>query len=243
MKIALPIDSRLEEIVQTVQQHPISIVQAPPGSGKTTRVAPALLHASTGASTGFAHRRIYLLQPRRLAARSVAQRIAAENSWDLGREVGYHVRFEKRYQRETNLIVATEGVLLRRLQDDATLGDTGIVLLDEFHERSLDADLLLGMLMQLQASVRDDLRIVIMSATLDSEQLSTHLGQAPIVRTEGRLYPVAVRYRPPAFRQPITQTMSVFLVEISKKHPGDIMDFLPGQGEIHLVLEALTKAR
>jgi ATP-dependent helicase HrpB len=242
MKIALPIDSRLEEIVQTVQQHPISIVQAPPGSGKTTRVAPALLHASTGASTGFAHRRIYLLQPRRLAARSVAQRIAAENSWDLGREVGYHVRFEKRYQRETNLIVATEGVLLRRLQDDATLGDTGIVLLDEFHERSLDADLLLGMLMQLQASVRDDLRIVIMSATLDSEQLSTHLGQAPIVRTEGRLYPVAVRYRPPAFRQPITETMSVCLVEIAKQHPGDILAFLPGQGEIHRVREALSQA-
>ncbi|MDZ4851599.1 MAG: ATP-dependent helicase HrpB [Pirellulaceae bacterium] len=237
MSLALPIDSSLDKIVQAVANNPIAIVNAPPGSGKTTRVAPALLHSSAAES----NQRIYLLQPRRIAARSVAARIANENGWQLGREVGYHVRFERNFGRDTRLIVATEGVLLRRLQDDPTLGDTSIVLLDEFHERSLDADLLLGMLREVQATVREDLRIVIMSATLDCEALGKELTGAPMISVAGRMFPVAIRHRPPRFQQSIVEATAESVLDCVTKHAGDVLVFLPGQGEIHRVRDLIKR--
>ncbi len=170
-----------------------------------------------------------------MAARSVAHRIASENAWELGDKIGYHVRFERAFRRETSLIVATEGVLLRRLQDDATLQDTSIVLLDEFHERSLDADLLLGMLRQIQGSVREDLKLVIMSATLNAAELSSQLDNPPIISVDGRMFPVSIRYRPPKFRQNAVETMTEALLDVSRKEQGDVLAFLPGQGEIHRV--------
>jgi ATP-dependent helicase HrpB len=235
VKPLLPIDNSIPSIVETILKNPISIIQAPPGSGKTTRVAPALL---TDARTGNA--RIYLLQPRRLAARSVAQRIAFENQWTLGQQVGYHVRFDRYYQRDTKLVVATEGVLLRRLQEDATLDGISIVLLDEFHERSLDADLLLGMLRQVQASVRDDLRIVIMSATLNADQLASQLNNAPAISVEGQMFSVSLRYRPPAFRQNTVDAMTAMILDVAQQESGDVLAFLPGQGEIHRVHDQIA---
>jgi ATP-dependent helicase HrpB len=170
----LPIDSHLDDIRTAIASNRIAIVEAPPGSGKTTRVAPFLLQHLESTSL---HQRIYLLQPRRLAAKSVAERIAFEHGSELGSRIGYQVRFDNQVSRQTRLIVATEGVLLRRLQEDPAIEDTYAVVLDEFHERSLDGDLLLGMLRRVQQTLRDDLRIVIMSATIDTEMIRSLLGE------------------------------------------------------------------
>ncbi|MEQ1831212.1 MAG: DEAD/DEAH box helicase, partial [Pirellula sp.] len=186
---SLPIDLHLPAICNYVRDNPITIVEAPPGSGKTTRVASALMDMPFAAS-----QRIYLLQPRRIAAKSVGERIAWEHGSRIGQRIGYQVRFDSQVSKETQLIVATEGVLLRRLQDDAGLSDTNIVLLDEFHERSLDSDLFLGMLRRVQQALRDDLRIVIMSATIDANLIQSQLGNAPIVRVDSPSFPVSIRY-------------------------------------------------
>ncbi len=233
----LPIDTHLDTILSLVRDHPITIIEAPPGTGKTTRVAPALLKSTILQ----ADERMYLLQPRRLAARSVAERIAYEHGSDIGHQVGYQVRFDSQVSRGTQLIVATEGILLRRLQEDATIGDTKIVLLDEFHERSLDADLLLGMLRRVQQTMRDDLRLIIMSATIESEFLQSQLGHAPIVRVEGQTYPVTVRYRPPKPQQRSTDHVIETLLDIVPKDPGDVLVFLPGAGEIHRCADELER--
>ncbi|MEQ1829590.1 MAG: helicase-related protein, partial [Pirellula sp.] len=235
--IQLPIDPHLAEICDHVASHPITIVEAPPGSGKTTRVAPALMKQPFAFG-----RRIYLLQPRRLAARSVAERIAREQGGKLGAEIGYHVRFDSKVSRDTKLIVATEGILLRRLQDDPAIDDTSIVLLDEFHERSLDADLLLGMLRRVQAAVRDDLRLVIMSATIESSSIQAKLGNVPVITIQSQSYPVAVRYRPPKPQQRVVDHVVELMHEVVLKHEGDVLAFLPGAGEIHRCKEAMERS-
>jgi ATP-dependent helicase HrpB len=125
------------------------------------------------------NQRIYLVQPRRIAARSVAERIASESNQDVGQQIGYAVRFDQKISQQTQLVVVTEGILIRKLQEDPTLQETKIVILDEFHERSIDGDLLLGMLRRVQSELRDDLRIVIMSATLDKQWLANALPSAP----------------------------------------------------------------
>ena len=181
----LPIDERLDEIVDLARSRRAVVVVAPPGAGKTTRVAPAL--AIDGP--------VLLLQPRRVAARSLARRIASERGWTVGREVGWHVRFERRFERETRLIVATEGILTRRLQADPLLSDFRTVILDEFHERSLHGDL--GLALGKQArDARDDLRIVVMSATLDAAPVAAFLDDCPIVELTGRLHPVEIDHAP-----------------------------------------------
>lgn len=162
----LPIDEVLPEVVLALQKSNRAILCAPPGAGKTTRVPGALLEAGL-AENG----KIVVLQPRRIAARTTAARIASERQVSLGDEVGFIVRGESKTSKKTRLEVMTEGILLRRLLDDPFLEDVSIVILDEFHERSLASDLLLGMLRQLQASVRPDIRILVMSATLSAELL------------------------------------------------------------------------
>ena len=165
--IPLPVDSLLPDVISRLKASGSVIVQAPPGSGKTTRIAPSLIDAGLCDIDS----KTFLLQPRRVAAKATAQRIAAERGGKLGEEVGYQVRFENAVSSQTKLIVATEGILLRKLSEDPTLDGIGTVVLDEFHERSLDADLLLSMLLQVQQVVRDDLRLVVMSATLDADPL------------------------------------------------------------------------
>lgn len=235
--IPLPIDPFLAEIRSAVVQSPIVLVDAPPGSGKTTRVAPALLDlASNGQKT-------YLLQPRRLAARSVASRIAAERDERLGERFGYAVRFDQQVSRDTQLIVATEGILIRKLQDDPTLANVKIVLLDEFHERSLDADLLLAMLRRVQQSVRDDLRIVVMSATLDRAFMHSSLGDVPMISVPTNQYPVSIRFRPPNPQVSIVEHMAEVIEDVSVQHDGDVLAFLPGSGEILRCIDLLRKRR
>lgn len=229
-KVLLPIDAHLESIWNAVSTNPIVVVEAPPGSGKTTRVAPYIADRLRDSGDD---RLIQLLQPRRLAARSVAQRIAAEDGSQLGDRVGYQVRFENRTNRQTRVIVSTEGILLRRLQDDPLIEDVAVVLLDEFHERSLDSDLTLGMLRRLQQTMRDDLRIVIMSATIDTGAIVRALGPIPILSIESPCYPVQIRFRPiPSPKVKPVEHMVNSLQEIVPKHDGDVLAFLPGAGEI-----------
>lgn len=233
----LPIDAYLNAICKSVELNPITIVEAPPGSGKTTRVAPALMDCS------FANgKKLFLLQPRRLAAKSVAQRIAWEQGCKIGERVGYQVRFDSQVSRDTQLIVATEGVLLRRLQDDASIEDTNVVLLDEFHERTLDSDLLLGMLRRVQAAIREDLRLVIMSATIESDAIQSQLGGAPVIHVDTPNYPVAIRYRPPSLNERLVEHMVATLQDVVPKHDGDVLAFLPGAGEISRCHETLSRS-
>src|SRR3954452_13167016 len=187
----LPIDRSLPEIVAALARARSLVVVAPPGVGKTTRVPVAMLRA--GLVDG-PHRNVVMLQPRRVAARASAARIAAENNWELGREVGYHVRFDRKIGRDTRLRVLTEGILNRQLLDDPFLEGVGAVVLDEFHERSLHTDLAIALLREVQQTVRDDLKLIVMSATLEAEPVAKFLGDCPIIRTEGRTFPIETRY-------------------------------------------------
>src|SRR5215212_4327349 len=188
--VSLPIDASMPEIVARVRESRALVLVAPPGAGKTTRVPPALLKAGLLAPE---HPNLVMLQPRRVAARAAAQRIAEEQGWGLGGEVGYHVRFEKKLGRGTRLRVLTEGILTRQLLDDPFLEGVGCVILDEFHERSIHTDLCAALLREVKQTVRDDLILVVMSATLEAEPVSEFLGGCPIVRTEGRTYPVEIK--------------------------------------------------
>lgn len=233
----LPVDDLCPQIVKQLLGQQTVILRAPPGSGKTTRVAPALIHAGLGCQQS----RTYLLQPRRVAAVSTAQRIATEQGWQLGRQVGYQVRFDSKTSNETALVVATEGVLLRRLADDPTADGIGCIILDEFHERSLNADLLLAMTHNIQQLVRDDLRLVVMSATLDTSTLQDFLNSS-VLETTGTLHPVDIRYRPATSNVSLWQHAAETVRLTVEKTDGDILVFLPGVGEIGQV-EGILKDR
>jgi len=200
--VELPIDSVISEIVARLRESRALVIVAPPGAGKTTRVPPAVLRAGL---LGAEHPRLVLLQPRRVAARAVAQRMAQENAWELGREIGYHIRFEKRISAQTRLAVMTEGVLTRQLVDDPFLPGVGAVVLDEFHERSIHTDLAAAMLREIQQTVRPDLILIVMSATLAAQPVAKFLGDAPapapIVRSEGRMFPVDIEHHPATHKE------------------------------------------
>ncbi|PNY82534.1 ATP-dependent helicase HrpB [Deinococcus koreensis] len=221
----LPIAEVIPAVKQALSVHPLVVVQAPPGAGKSTALPLELLD-----EPWLAGRQIIMLQPRRVAARAVAARLAEGLGEDVGGTVGYRVRFESRVSARTRLEVVTEGILTRRLQRDPELAGVGLVILDEFHERSLNADLALALLREVQGALRDDLRVLVMSATLDPG-LPVRLG-APLIESQGRAYPVEVRYLPtdPAGRveDVVARTVRAALEE----HPGDILAFLPGVREI-----------
>jgi ATP-dependent helicase HrpB len=233
----LPVDPYLDEVVRLVAKHPITSIEAPPGTGKTTRIAPALMKL-VGAGT-----RLYLVQPRRIAARSVAERISRDSKQQVGQQVGYAVRFEHKYTAQTQLIVATEGVLIRKMQQDPTLQDTAIVVLDEFHERSLDADLLLGMLRRVQEELRDDLRIVIMSATLDQPWLVQAMPSLKSIQVQAKSFPVKVEYRPAISAQDIAEHAASVVGQVAPSREGDVLVFMPGAGEIHRCCQSLRNNR
>ena len=191
MPDSLPIDEVLPQIVAAMREHFSVVLRAPTGAGKTTRVPPALLDAGL-----LGERRVIVLEPRRVAARAAARRMAFERGCLLGDEVGYQVRFDRKWCDRTRILVVTEGTLVRMLQDDPFLDDVAVVVFDEFHERSLDTDLSLGMVRRVQQTVRPDLKIVVMSATLGVEAVSRYLGDAPIIVSEGRLFPVEISYEP-----------------------------------------------
>jgi ATP-dependent helicase HrpB len=239
--IPLPIDPVLPELVEALRRHPCAVLRAPTGAGKTTRVPPALL------DQGLAERgRILILEPRRLAARAAARRMATERGGRLGEEVGYHVRFDRQSSPQTRILVVTPGILLRFLHDDPFLESTSVVIFDEFHERGLDSDLALGMVRLVQQTVRPELRIVVMSATLAAEAVSAYLGGCPIIASEGRLFPVEVQYerRPERLSWPAATAAAV--ARLHERTDGDLLVFLPGLHEIRQTarhLESLAAER
>jgi ATP-dependent helicase HrpB len=212
--IPLPIDPHLDAIRAAVRAHRAVVVIAAPGAGKTTRVAPALS----------AEGPLILLQPRRVAARLLARRIAEEQGWTLGEEVGWHVRFERRFSPRTRVLVATEGILTARLQGDPLLTDVHTVVLDEFHERSLHGDLALALCRQ-AARARPDLALVVMSATLDAGPVAEFLGGCPVIDVPGRLHPLEVLHRPGT-------SVADAVREALRTRDGDVLCFLPGAREI-----------
>jgi ATP-dependent helicase HrpB len=223
----LPIDDVLPDVVAQLRAASSLVLRAPPGAGKTTRVPPALL------AGGVADRgKIVVLQPRRVAARATAARIASEHGWRLGDEVGYQVRFESRTTAKTRIEIITEGILLRRLLDDPFLPDVAVVIFDEFHERSRASDLALAMVKQVQLSVRSELRIVVMSATLAAEPIAAYLGNCPIVESQGRTYPVEIQYQATLDRRPLADSVFDGIVQVLNRTAGDCLVFLPGLGEI-----------
>jgi ATP-dependent helicase HrpB len=230
----LPVFAALGEIVKGIRSGSVVVV-SPPGSGKTTLVPTAVLDDLVSPS------KVYLLQPRRLAARSVARRIALLRGSQLGAEIGYQIRFDTCVSRETRLIVATTGVLLRIMADDLALAGVGAVVLDEFHERTAEMDVVVGMLVRVQQTIRPDLRIAVMSATLETEPVGRLLGNAPIVAVPGQVFPVDIRYQKRRSLDDLDRQVHEAVSEAIVQTQGHVLVFLPGVGEIKRCTEALRE--
>ena len=233
----LPIDDVLPEITANLRSSRSLVLVAPPGAGKTTRVPPAILAAKLLSTD---HPNLVMLQPRRVAARTVAARIADENHWQLGEQVGYHVRFDRKLGPRTRLRVLTEGILTRQLLDDPFLEGIGAVLLDEFHERSLFTDVAIALLREVQQTVRPDLILVVMSATLEAEPVANYLGNCPIVRTAGRAFPVEISYQPDAMTALPARAASAVEKALELPDAKDVLAFLPGAEEIRRAMGLLS---
>ena len=238
--ISLPIDEVLPSLREALATRHEAVLEAPPGAGKTTRVPLALLN-----EPWLAGQTILMLEPRRLAARAAAERLASELGEKVGETVGYRIRLDSKVGPNTRIEVVTEGILTRRLQDDPALEGVGLLIFDEFHERSLDADLALALSLNGRELFRDDqpLKILLMSATLEGERLAGLLDDAPILRSEGRMYPVAMRwgrpFQPGEFIEPrLVQT----ILEALNDETGSVLVFLPGQAEIRRVHQQLADA-
>lgn len=225
--MSLPIEDVLPELLVTLRASTSAVLQAPPGAGKTTRVPLSLLEQDW-----LQNRRIVMLEPRRLAARAAATFMARSLGEEVGRTVGYRIRFDTRVSAATRIEVVTEGVLTRMLQDDPGLEDYGAVIFDEFHERSLHADLGLALTLQARALLRPDLRIIVMSATLQGEPIAALLGNAKIITSEGRSYPVDTRYLERPREGYIEPVVTRYVERAVEDHGGDILVFLPGAAEI-----------
>ncbi|HXG87113.1 MAG TPA: ATP-dependent helicase C-terminal domain-containing protein [Vicinamibacterales bacterium] len=221
---ALPVDARLPEIRAHLAAHRAVVVSATPGAGKTTRIPPAVLENGP----------VILLQPRRVAARATARRIAEERRWTIGREVGWQIRFERRFATDTQLLVVTEGILTARLQSDPLLSEFTTVIFDEFHERSIHSDVGLALARQAWLA-RDDLRIIVMSATLDVKPVARYLADCPVVEVAGSVHPLAIEYAD-------GESMAAAVGQILPRTAGDVLCFLPGAREIERAQAELNAA-
>src|SRR5690606_32130804 len=217
---AIPIASLLPDIALSLAAHPLLVLDATPGARNTTQVPLALLDAPW-----LAGRRIVMLEPRRVAARAAAGFMAASLGEEVGRTVGYRIRFENRVSAATRIEVVTEGILTRMLQDDPMLEGVGALLFDEFHERHLAADLGLALALDVQAGLREDLRIVVMSATLDGARLATFL-DAPRLSSEGRSFPVELAHFPARREEALEHQLRRAVEQALATHPGDVLAFL-----------------
>ncbi|HZH51650.1 MAG TPA: ATP-dependent helicase HrpB [Microvirga sp.] len=234
---SLPIDAVLPELTASLAARPNAVLVAPPGAGKTTRVPLVLLD-----EPWVEGRKIILLEPRRLAARAAADRMARTLGEAVGETVGLRVRLGSKIGRKTRIEVVTEGVFARMILDDPSLEGVAAVLFDEFHERSLDADLGLALALDTQGGLREDLRLLVMSATLDGARVARLIGDAPVVESEGRAYPVETRYLGRDPNRRVEEQIADAALRALRAEPGSILVFLPGQGEIRRV-ETLLRER
>lgn len=236
----LPVDETLPDLKAALAHRSNAVLQAPPGAGKTTRVPPALLN-----EPWLQGKRIIMLEPRRIAVRAAAHYMSAQLSECVGETVGYRVRMDSRVCQRTRIIVVTEGVLTRLLQDDPALEDVGLVIFDEFHERSLQADLGLALCLETQRVLRDDLRLLVMSATLDGTSVAAMLGNAPLITSEGRAHPVETRYVPADARQSGAGPHAAHVVSTVRRalteERGSVLVFLPGVADIKRVERLLQE--
>jgi ATP-dependent helicase HrpB len=230
----LPIDEALPALEEALAQGRNAVLVAPPGAGKTTRVPLALLDAPWRGDG-----RILVLEPRRLAARAAAARMASTLGGEVGDRVGLRVRLGSKVSAKTRVEVVTEGIFVRMVLDDPSLEGVAAVLFDEFHERSLDADLGLALALEVQAALREDLRILVMSATLDGARVAGLLGNAPVIESAGRSYPVETRHRPRDARTRVEDHMTDCIMAALAEETGSILAFLPGQAEIRRTRERL----
>jgi len=230
----LPVQAILPGLLSTLEREPLVLLEAPPGSGKTTRVPEALLEAHPGS-------RILVLEPRRVAARWAARFVAARRGQPVGATVGYQVRFDDRTGPATRLVYATEGILIRRFLDDPHLRGVDFLLLDEFHERHLPGDLALALTRRLQAR-RASLRVLIMSATLGGEKLQAQLGGVPLLRAEGRIHPVQIRFEPRHDARALEARVGEAVSDALARTRGHVLVFLPGAAEIRRAHEACRGA-
>jgi ATP-dependent helicase HrpB len=231
----LPIDDILPELIEILQREGRAVLQAPPGAGKTTRVPLAILEA------GLVQGRILMLEPRRLAARTAAERMAQTLGEPIGQTVGYRIRGESRCSTMTRIEVVTEGILTRMIQSDPELSGIGMVIFDEFHERSLNADLGLALCLEISEALRDDLMLMVMSATLDAGPVAD-LMQAPIATSRGRSYPIEHHWLPQPLARDVRlpDATAALVREVLAKTTGGVLVFLPGEGEIRRVDSILT---
>ena len=234
---SLPASLIADDVNSALQTHHSLVITAPPGAGKST-LLPLTILSSLGDGE-----KILMLEPRRLAARQIAERMAQILGETVGETVGYRVRFESKVSKRTRIEVLTEGILTRMLVDDATLDGVSIVIFDEFHERSINSDLALALTRQAQEIIRPDLKIVIMSATIDACGICAAL-KAPLIESEGRMFPVELHYADEdTDPRDIAAVAASTTIEAYKKHEGDILVFLPGQAEIERCFELLSNSQ
>ncbi|TFG59297.1 MAG: DEAD/DEAH box helicase, partial [Nitrospirales bacterium] len=233
----LPIFNVIPQLQETLRAHSIALLTAEPGAGKTTQVPLALIN-----EPWLDNKKIIMLEPRRLAARAAAAYIARLLHESVGKTVGYRTRLDTKISSATTIEVVTEGILTRILQHDPSLNDYGLVIFDEFHERSLQADLGLALTLQTQSLFREDLRLLIMSATLDARTLVHSLKQAPVVTCEGNMFPIDTRYIGTFEKSTFAQQVANTIHRLLRTESGNLLVFLPGAGEIRRVEEHLAQS-
>ena len=232
----LPVAGIIPELRLKLVENATAIVQAAPGAGKSTLLPLALMN-----EPWLEGKKILMLEPRRLAARSIAWRMSDMLGTECGKEIGYRVRFDNRVSASTKIEVVTEGILTRMLQSDNSLEQVGLVIFDEFHERSIHADLALALCREAQQILRPELRILIMSATLDMPKLSSLL-KAPVIQSEGRMFPVDIRYVGGQDERMISETAARVIIQAAQEEEGDILAFFPGEAEIKRCADLLFPA-